>query len=153
MTTASTEIVAPAEVVWLLVSDLTRMGEWSPETSKITWTKGSTGPSVGASFKGTNRIGRRRWSTNGTITVANPPSELAWDVTSILGMKVAEWRYLIEPIDDLSCRLTESTVDQRNPLLAWIGGVVTGVKNRETHNPANLEATLRRIKSAAENPS
>jgi uncharacterized protein YndB with AHSA1/START domain len=149
VTTASIEIAAPAEVVWSLVSDLSRMAEWSPETSEIKWTRGATGPSVGATFKGKNRIGRRRWTTDGKITVANPPNELVWEVTSV-GMKVAEWRYLIEPIDDLSCRLTESTVDQRKPLLKTIGALVTGVKDRQAHNPANLKATLERIKEVAE---
>ena len=43
---------APPEKVWELVSDVTRIGEFSPETFEARWTRGSTGPEVGAYFKG-----------------------------------------------------------------------------------------------------
>ena len=43
-TAVSRDIDAPAHDVFALVSDLTRMGEWSPENSGGTWIKGSTGP-------------------------------------------------------------------------------------------------------------
>ena len=150
VTTESIEIVAPAGVVWSLVSDLTRMPEWSPETTKVEWTGGSTGPSEGATFKGSNRMGVRRWSTSCKIVVADPPRELAWDVTTVGGLKIARWRYLVEPIDELSCRLTESTEDQRNAVAKLIGNLATGVKDRGEHNAAGMRATLGRIKAAAE---
>ena len=150
MTTESIDIVAPAQVVWSLVSDLTRMPEWSPETTKVEWTKGSTGPSVGATFKGTNKMRRRSWSTTCTIVVADPPRELAWDVHAPGGMKVAHWGYRIEPIDDLSCRVTETAVDHRPGWFKLATNVITGVKDRGTHNAAGMRATLERIKAAAE---
>jgi uncharacterized protein YndB with AHSA1/START domain len=150
MTTESVEIAAPAEAVWALVSDLTRMGEWSPETTKVEWTGGSTGPSVGATFKGSNRMGVRRWSTSCRIVAAEPPRELAWDVTTVGGLKIARWRYVIEPIDQLSCRLSESTEDQRNGVAKLLGNLATGVKDRGEHNAAGMRATLERIKAAAE---
>ena len=34
---------APPEQVWALVSDVTRIGEFSPETFEARWTRGSTG--------------------------------------------------------------------------------------------------------------
>ena len=43
---------APPAEVWALVSDVTRIGEFSPETFEAKWTRGSTGPEVGAWFKG-----------------------------------------------------------------------------------------------------
>jgi uncharacterized protein YndB with AHSA1/START domain len=154
MTAASVEIAAPADEVWALVSDLTRMGEWSPETTKVEWTGGSTGPSVGATFKGTNRLGARRWSTNGRIVTAEPARELAWDVTAIGGIKVARWRYVIEPTGDRSCRLTESFEDQRQGgLIKVLGNLASGVKDRGEHNAKGMQQTLDRIKSAAEKVS
>ena len=60
----SREVAAPPEEVWALVSDLTRMGEWSPEARGGRWAGGTDGPSVGAVFKGRNRNGRYRWRTN-----------------------------------------------------------------------------------------
>ncbi len=56
---------APPEKVWALVSDVTRIGEFSPETFEAEWTRGSTGPEVGASFKGhvkRNGVGPTYWS-------------------------------------------------------------------------------------------
>ena len=37
------DIAAPAATVWALVSDLPRMGEWSPENCGGQWVKGATG--------------------------------------------------------------------------------------------------------------
>jgi uncharacterized protein YndB with AHSA1/START domain len=151
MTTVSVDIAAPAEAVWAMLSDLTRMGEWSPETVEVQWLDGATGPSVGARFRGTNRNGVFRWSTTCTIVACEPPSELAWDVTMVFGFKVAEWRYQIERTGELSCRVTESTADQRS---GWVpkllGRVGTGVQYRAEHNRLGMERTLERLKLAAE---
>ena len=150
MTTASIEIAAPAEVVWSLVSDLTRMPEWSPETTKVEWTGGSTGPSLGATFKGTNKMGWRSWSTSCTIVVADPPTELAWDVHALGGLKVAHWGYRIEAIEEHSCRVTEAAVDHRPSWFKLATNLITGVQDRGSHNAAGMRATLERIKAAAE---
>ena len=60
----SREIAAPVEKVWSMVTDLPRMGEWSPENQGGDWVKGATGPAVDASFKGRNKNGKRAWSTS-----------------------------------------------------------------------------------------
>ncbi|HBM56923.1 MAG TPA: SRPBCC family protein, partial [Acidimicrobiaceae bacterium] len=39
----SREMAAPPEEVWALVSDLTRMGEWSPEAKGGRWAGGVDG--------------------------------------------------------------------------------------------------------------
>ena len=60
----SVDIAAPPERVYELVSDIRRMGEWSPECKRCSWARGATGPAVGARFKARNQ-GRedRRGST------------------------------------------------------------------------------------------
>lgn len=55
----SREIKASRERLWEMVSDVTRMGDWSPETTTAVWTGGATGPAVGAKFRGSNRHGKR----------------------------------------------------------------------------------------------
>ncbi len=58
-------IDAPVADVWALVSDVTRIGEFSPETFEAKWTRGSTGPTVGATFAGhvkRNGVGPTYWS-------------------------------------------------------------------------------------------
>jgi hypothetical protein len=47
---ASIDIAAAPERVYELVSDITRMGEWSPECRRCTWIRGASGPQVGARF-------------------------------------------------------------------------------------------------------
>lgn len=153
MTTESIEIAAPAEVVWSLVSDLTRMPEWSPETTKVVWTKGSTGPSVGATFRGTNKMGWRSWSTSCTIVDADPPSDLAWDVHAPGGIKVAHWGYRIEARDEQTCRLTEVAEDHRPGWFKAPTNLITGIKDRGEHNAAGMRTTLERLKAAAETTS
>ena len=44
----STTIAAPPESVYALVADLSRMGEWSPETTGVTWLGGAQEPRPGA---------------------------------------------------------------------------------------------------------
>jgi hypothetical protein len=45
-------------VVWALVTDLLGMGEWSPENQGGEWIAPSTGPAVGATFKGRKQNGK-----------------------------------------------------------------------------------------------
>ncbi len=146
----SIDISAPADAVWALVSDLSRMGEWSPETTKVEWKGGATGPTVGATFTGTNQNGKKKWSTNGRIVEFTEPTDLAWEVTAGPGLKIAQWRYRIEPLDQRSCRLTESTIDHRPGWMKYVGALASGVKERAPHNTAGMEATLARIKEVAE---
>jgi hypothetical protein len=158
----SLDIGAGPEVVWGLVSDLARMGEWSPECTGVVWKgsrgfggvprKGSgppSGPAVGAVFKGKNRIGMRRWATKGTIVAAEPNRRLAWDIAA-LGLPVARWTYTIEPGADGGCRVTETWNDKRGALINFVGPITTGVKDRAAHNEAGMRTTLERLKGAAE---
>ena len=38
------DVSAPPERVYGLISDITRMGEWSPECRRCEWIDGATGP-------------------------------------------------------------------------------------------------------------
>ncbi|WP_430331457.1 SRPBCC family protein [Rhodococcus sp. ACT016] len=53
-------IAAQPRTLYALISDITRMVDYSPETVSTRWLGGATGPHVGARFEGTNRIGRAR---------------------------------------------------------------------------------------------
>ncbi|MGZ6965640.1 MAG: SRPBCC family protein, partial [Acidimicrobiia bacterium] len=41
-------MAAPPQQVWELVSDVTQIGRYSPETFEAEWIDGATGPAVGA---------------------------------------------------------------------------------------------------------
>ena len=45
-------MAAPADRVWDLVSDVTRVGEFSPETFEAEWLGGASGPAIRARFRG-----------------------------------------------------------------------------------------------------
>ena len=49
---------ASPQQVWALVSDVTRIGEFSPETFEAEWLDGATGPEVGASGRRTGHRAR-----------------------------------------------------------------------------------------------
>lgn len=57
---------APVEEVWSIVSDVTRIGEFSPETFEAEWLGEAMGPAVGARFRGhvrRNEVGPTYWTT------------------------------------------------------------------------------------------
>src|SRR6266508_909149 len=102
MPSLSTHINAPAMHVWQLVSDVTRMEEWSPETRSAEWLDGAQGPTVDARFKGRNKR-RGSWSTTCCVTAADPGREFAFTV----GRDETRWRYMCVDEGD-GCELTES---------------------------------------------
>ena len=59
---ALTEVCASPSQLYDAVSDVRRMGEWSPECQRCEWIDEAVGPAVGARFKGRNRRGIIRWS-------------------------------------------------------------------------------------------
>ena len=133
-----------------MVSDLTRMGEWSPENEGCTWLRGATGPQKGAMFRGTNRNGKKKWKTVGTIVDIEPGRLLTFRITAV-GFKVAEWRYVFETTAT-GCRITETWIDQRGLLAKALGKPVSGVEDRVAHNRGTMQRTLERLKSTAEPP-
>lgn len=141
------EVAAPPERVWALVSDLPRMGEYSPENTGGRWVKGG-GPVVGARFRGTNRQGRRTWSTSATVTRSEPGRAFAFEVKGG-PLAVALWSYEITPTAT-GCTLTESWEDRRGLLLTRTGGLLTGEPDREGYNARSIEQTLARVKARAE---
>ena len=144
----SREISASADAVWPLVSDLTRMGEWSPENQGGEWVKGATGAAVGAVFKGTNKNGKKQWSTSVKVNECDAPRKFSFGLM-LLGKNWCDWIYEIEPTAT-ECRVTHSWVDHRTPLAGTLGKWASGVADRATHNKANMEVTLANLKKAAE---
>ena len=131
-----------------MVSDVSRMGEWSPESGGGRWVGSATGAAPGAKFRATNRIGKRKWSTLATVVDSEPGRRFSFQV-STAGLKVAEWSYDFEPTGS-GCRVTESWVDRRAGLFKPLTQIATGVKDRGVHNRAGMEQTLARLATAAE---
>jgi ribosome-associated toxin RatA of RatAB toxin-antitoxin module len=118
---------SPSEV-WVLVADVTRMGNWSPEATSAEWTGGANGPAVGARFKGTNHKGSQSWTTDCVVTACEPGERFAFDVKAG-PFKVARWTYEFTPTEGGS-RVIERWDDHRSWLSMQISPFVTGVKDR-----------------------
>jgi Polyketide cyclase / dehydrase and lipid transport len=139
-------VEAPPEVVYGVVSDVTRMGEWSPETVKCEWLDGAVGPAVGARFKGANKRGIARWTTKPRVVVADPGREFAFDVDTD-----CRWTYRFE-VDGTGTKLTESFVMLRD--LRWYYAFferhLMRVKDRRADLEHGMNVTLERIKRVVE---
>ena len=142
----SRDIAAPAEKVWSLVSDLPRMGEFSPENAGGTWTKGATGPATGAIFTGSNKNGFRRWKTTATVVECEPGKVFEIAISSG-PVPVANWRYEFKDTDD-GCRVTESWSDHRKTWMRVLARPL-GVHDGE-HAKGQMAATLANLARAVE---
>ena len=143
-------IDAPAELVYDLVADVTRMGEWSPEATGARGVEGAL--TVGDTFIGLNKRGPVRWFTMNTVLAADRGAEFEFD-TNFGPFPVSRWRYDFEDTGDGSTRVVETWLDRRQglrslPIKAAGQLIIPG--NREDHNRANMVQTLRRLKDAAE---
>ena len=141
-------VAASPEVVYDLVSDVTRMGSWSPETSSCRWVGGATGPSVGARFVGTNRRGPLLWSTTCTVTAAERGRAFAFAVT-FLGLPIADWGYTFARDRD-GCQVVETWHDRRGTALRLGSVPVMGIHDRAAHNRRGMQHTLTMLARAAE---
>ena len=143
---ASIHVDAPPEIVYGVVSDVTRMGEWSPETVKCEWLDRTAEPAVGARFKGTNKRGIATWSTKPTVVVADSGREFAFEV----GTDV-RWTYRFD-VEGTGTRLTESFEMLRD--LRWYYAFaerwLMGVKDRRADLERGMTVTIERIKRVVE---
>lgn len=140
-------IEAPADVVYDLVSDITRMGHYSPENTGGAWLDGATGPAVGARFKGTNKLGFLKWATKPTVTIADRGRRFAFQVPGPGGPL---WTYEFESVAT-GTRVTES-MHQDRPSLALIRFMQrrAGVTDRAEHLRRAMTQTLLQIAVVAE---
>ncbi len=94
-------IAAPPDRVWEVVSDVTRIGRYSPETFDAEWLDGATGPAVGARFRGhvkRNGKGPTYWAAC-TVTACEPGREFTFGVGRP-GKALNTWSYRLEPAGD-----------------------------------------------------
>lgn len=102
---ASVRISAPPMVVYDLVRQLERMGEWSPENRGGRWVSGD-GSSVGDQFEGDNRRGEVEWTFGVTVNAAEPGVVFAFH-TGPADRPLVQWTYRMDS-DGAGTTLTES---------------------------------------------
>lgn len=97
--TVTVTVSADIDEVWEVVSDVTRVGEWSHECLAAQWLGSSTSSAAGARFRGRNRAGMFRWGRVCEIVSAEP-YELVWfTVPTVLFPDSSEWRITLDRVD------------------------------------------------------
>jgi uncharacterized protein YndB with AHSA1/START domain len=143
----SVEVDASPEVVWGLVADITRMGEWSPECVRAEWHEGWDTPVVGAEFSGTNRAGEFEWTVPCQVVASEPGRLFAFVAPTTLDDEShrSTWRYEFAPRDG-GCTVTESF---HAPMLN-IEGTPANFEGRFEALCGAVSQTLANLKAAAE---
>jgi len=136
------------EYVYDLVSDITRMGEWSPVCKKCWWDEGD-GPWVGAHFTGRNVTPARTWEARSEVVAAERGRTFGWDVAG--GM--VSWRYDFAPADS-GTTLTESwtfhEIGRQMFRDRWGERADAAIKDRVDAARSGIPQTLAAIKITAE---
>ncbi len=141
----------PPERVWDLVSDVTKIGRYSPETFEAEWLDGATGPAVGARFRGhvkRNGVGPVYWTTC-TVLACDPSREFAFGVGPS-DKPLNTWRYRMQPAGD-GTDVTES-FELRDVWPMRVYWALLGWARGRT-NRNGMRTTLERIKAEVESPA
>jgi len=141
-------IDAPVAEVWALVSDVTRIGEFSPETFEAEWLDGATGPEVGARFRGhvkRNGKGPIYWSTC-VVEVCEPEQEFTFGVL-VNGKVINTWGYRLQAAGDGTnvTEYFELANTMANRAYWYLMGALRGKTNRN-----GMRATLEAMKQVLE---
>jgi hypothetical protein len=149
LTQSSSVVIQRApEEVYDMVSDVTRMGEWSPVCKACWWEEGD-GPSVGAVFTGRNETPDRTWEMKNKVMAADRGKEFAWEVQGTH----ARWGYTFAPVDG-GTEVTERW-DLPAEGIAFFeerfgDDAPAQIAAREQGAIAGMQETLAAIKTAAE---
>ena len=141
-------IEADAEVLYDMVSDLPRIGEWSPECERVAWEGDVTLPVEGSTFTGYNAVGpgrRIRYSRHGQVLKAERGSEFTF-ITDEGGRPSTLWRYRFE-------QTAKGTKVSEGYEVRWIptwARILDVPLNRHKELLAGMRTTLERLKLAAE---
>ena len=139
---------APPEKIWALVSDVTQIGRFSPETFEAEWIEGSTGPAAGARFRGhvrRNEKGPVYW-TACTVVDCDPNRRFSFGVGKP-GDALNTWSYQLEPSNG-GTDVTES-FQLADKLLLRIYWTLCGWA-RGRRNTNDMRRTLERIRAVVE---
>ncbi|WP_018177654.1 SRPBCC family protein [Jongsikchunia kroppenstedtii] len=142
----SIDIDATPETVWALVSDLQRMGDWSPQARKV-FVRGPI--RLGATTVNVNRAGWKVWPTRSKVIQLEANKEIAFKVLD----NGTVWSYHLEPTAT-GTKLTERRVakdGKTTPISAFlVDKMLGGNDSFEDDLRAGIRQTLQGIKAAAE---
>lgn len=139
-------IAASPERLYEMVSDVTQVGAMSPECTSAEWIGGSTGPEVGARFKGKNELGTTSWTTKPRVTAADPGHVFEFKVPMAFGPR---WRYEFHPVAE-GTRVVESVTQAKpSPWFIRRAQKKQGVTDRVADVTAGMHQTLENLEALA----
>ena len=138
-------IDAPPEQVWALLTDFSRMPDWSPELVRMVPLK-SGGLRPGQWYLGLNRRKGVVWPTRSVVVAVAPARRLVWGTTS----SGAQWIWELAPEG------AGTRVVHRRPVpraltgmsRVFAGAFLGGVDGHADELEAGMARTLARLKSA-----
>ena len=144
----SIHVMASPSVVYALVSDVERIGEWSPECRSAKWLDDRRG--IGARFQGSNRSGMNRWSRICEVLVDQPDREFTW--RTIPGRLTTDdsthWGFVLEP-DGHGTVLTQRMQMVQQPE-AWFRPYIRLTMAHHLDMREQMRATLDAVRVTAE---
>ena len=135
-----TEVVATPNQVWDVLTDVTRVGEWSHECHTARWLPGHDGARVGAQFVGRNRSGPLRWGRRCTITELDPERRLVYRTQGGVPPDSTEWTFELEPTPSGGTRIRQSfrLISMPLPTELMIRVILPAHRDRRTDLTADL---------------
>ncbi|RVW01637.1 SRPBCC family protein [Rhodococcus spongiicola] len=145
---ASIEIAASPEEVWNFISDLKRMGEWSPQCRKMLV---SGEVREGTKTFNINRRGLLVWATRSEVIRFEPNEGIAFRIKENFTI----WSFTLEPTSTgtrvVQRRETPNGTSKLSQTL--VKAVFGGAETFEAELIVGMNATLARIKDEAETAS
>ena len=140
------EVDAPPAAVWKVVSDLRRMGEWSPQCRRMFVRGGEVG--IGTRTVNINRQGALVWPTRSEVKEFEPERRLSFRIME----NGTIWTFELEPTAT-GTRVTESRTAPHG--VKKVSNVLTqrvlgGTAQFEEGLEKGIAETLARIKSEVE---
>ena len=142
-------IDAEPQKVWELISDITRMGDYSPEVFEAEWLDGATGPAVGATYRGhvkRNEMGPTYWTTCKVTECV--PGEVFEFAVVMRDRPLNVWRYEFTPAPGGGTDVTES-YDLGDNLWTKVWRPLGGFL-RDKRNQRDMLRTLEKVRAVAE---
>jgi uncharacterized protein YndB with AHSA1/START domain len=143
----SITVAADAERLYRMVTDIARMGEWSPECTQGVWEEGG-GPRAGSWFVGKNATPERTWERRCQVVIADPPKAFGWVVGRSDEGNLVQWVYRFEPVDG------GTEVTEEWALLRWsermAGASDAELAQFQERFRKGIEETLSNLKRVAE---
>lgn len=124
------DLTATPAQVWAVLSDPTRVGEWSHECQAVSWVDGYAEAAVGAKFRGDNQVRRLRWSRTCTITELEPERLLVYRTSGGVPSDSTEWRFDLQPANG-GTRVTQSFRILKFPRMMELATVVFNPSHRD----------------------